>query len=80
MEFAIHIICQECRATLEPIHANVTESILAIGVRALIRMQAHRAECRVLHPERPSGLAAIIGKWPGDETEKEVQRVLKKLS
>lgn len=26
------------------------------------------------------GLSAIIGKWPGDETDEEVQKVLEELS
>jgi hypothetical protein len=28
----------------------------------------------------PSGLAAIIGRWPGDETEEEITRMLEELS
>jgi hypothetical protein len=29
---------------------------------------------------RPWGIAAVIGKWPGDETEEEITRLLEEIS
>jgi len=29
---------------------------------------------------RPWGLAAVIGKWPGDETDEEIDQALKRIS
>ena len=35
----------------------------------------------ILQPQTPtSGIANIIGKWPGDETDEEIERALKELS
>ena len=77
MDFSIHIICRDCRATLEPIHADPTEGPLAIGSRVWRHLIKHATECRVLHPELPSALEEVWGKWPGDETEEEIQQALK---
>lgn len=38
-------------------------------------------QCPRCHPQQgPIGLAAIIGKWPGDETDEEIEAVLKEMS
>ena len=30
--------------------------------------------------EKPGGIAVIFGKWPGDETDEEIARVLEEIS
>jgi|GEM_PF-3043762 hypothetical protein len=35
---------------------------------------------RDLRPENPGGLASVVGKWPGDETDEEVAAALQELS
>ena len=78
MEFSIHIVCRECRTPLEPVYITVSSAGAPAPTPEVAivwaRMKFHAAECRVLHPDGPAGLAAIIGQWPGDETEEEVQR------
>ncbi len=48
-------------------------------IKRLVKRSSGKAEFR--KPQGPkSGLAAIIGKWPGDETDEEVDAALRELS
>jgi len=33
-----------------------------------------------LKPENPGGLASVVGRWPGDETDEEIKAALEELS
>jgi hypothetical protein len=46
-----------------------TPSRRKLDVRKIVREQSHK-----------SGLAAIIGKWPGDETDEEIEAALQEMS
>lgn len=46
-----------------------TPSRRKLDVREIVREQSHKR-----------GLAAIIGKWPGDETDEEIEEALRELS
>lgn len=65
--------CPACNGTGEgaekTIPAEQTE-----GWQAVIRSQG--AEMRASLPQSPGGLAAIVGKWPGDETDEQVAEAM----
>lgn len=57
----------------------VALNALSADVTALLAYVAE-LEARLAPPEKPKGgLSAVIGKWPGDETDKQVEQSLKEI-
>lgn len=59
-----------------------TEPVATDHRRSLKRPLIGKLDLKALHvPQGPkSGINAIIGKWPGDESEEEILALLEELS